>query len=160
MCQLVCNQNSKGLIVQVMLMVANSLNKWNQNKILIHFQLISKKYKWIANGWGTCEAAWSGGGLSKFFGLAFRVGERSTWVWIAVITVSHERMVICIHFYIWIFSDIFTPDSAQTHWFTIFLSTFFESKVLPWLLRNNSHIFVWNSNEVFRRRVQKITLFC
>ena len=35
------------------------------------------------------------------------MGERSTWVWIAVITVSHERMAICIHFYIGIFSDSF-----------------------------------------------------
>ena len=46
-----------------------------------------------------CEGALTGS-ASKVFGLAFRVGERSTWVWIAVITVSHERMVICIHFYI------------------------------------------------------------
>ena len=77
-----------------------------------------------------CEGALTGS-ASKVFGLAFRVGERSTWVWIAVITVSHERMVICIHFYIWIFSDIFTPDSAQTHWFRIFLSTFLRVRFCP-----------------------------
>ena len=53
------------------------------------------------------------------------VGERSTWVWIAVITVSHERMVICIHFYIFS-ADSFTPAPAQTHWFGIFLSFFWE----------------------------------
>ena len=106
------------------------------NLLQIDLQEVQMDCKWLRDMWSSLKWWWYVKILwscisSKFFGLAFRVGERSTWVWIAVITVSHERMVICIHFYIWIFSDIFTPDSAQTHWFRIFLSTFLRVRFCP-----------------------------